>query len=40
MIIGHKIDMMKLQHAKLQPDYAKFALQLMSVRAIVVYIMQ
>ena len=31
MISGHKIDMMKLQHAKLQSDYAKCALQLMSV---------
>ena len=30
MISGHKIDMMKLRHAKLQPDYAKCALQLMS----------
>ena len=31
MISGHKIDMMKLQHAKLQSDYGKCALQLMSV---------
>ena len=30
MISDHKIDMMKLQHAKLQPDYGKCALQLMN----------
>lgn len=30
IISGHKIDMMQLQHAKLQSDYVKCVFQLMS----------